>query len=58
MLEVHLAEPVGFQYRLVSVSGMLTLTSGSPRPDRALYAMKNAAVQPAPETDIARFFTP
>lgn len=59
MVEIHLEEPVRFQYRrLVRVSGVLTFTSGPSRPDRALYPMKNAAVQPAPETDIARFFTP
>jgi hypothetical protein len=59
MIEVHLAEPGRFQYRrLVWVSGVLTFTSGPPRPDRALYALKNAILQPAPETDIPRFFRP
>ena len=51
MVEVWLTRPVPFKFRsLVWVSGVLER--------RPAYAMTNAAIEPATETDIARWFTP
>ena len=59
MAEVWLLHSAAFKDRsLVWVSGVLEKTSGPPDSDRALYAFRDAVMEPAPEADIARFFHP
>ena len=57
MVETWLARPAPFQYRrLVWVSGVLARIPRRPHSNRALYAIKDAEVAPAPESDITRWF--
>ena len=59
MVETWLSNPAPFTYRrLVWTSGILARTPGRRHSDKALYAMKDASVEPATESDITRWFTP
>ena len=59
MVEVWLSRPTPYQdRRLVWVWGLLRRLAGSPRRETALFAMSDAEVRPADESDIARWFIP
>jgi hypothetical protein len=57
MVEVWLSHPEPLQYRrLIWVRGSLTRKGGQVPRDIALFAMTGAEMEPAPETEIARWF--
>lgn len=59
MVEIWLSRPLPFQYRrLVWVSGLLARVAGRRISEKASYAMKNASVEPATQSDITRWFKP
>lgn len=58
MVEVWLKRPTPFKFRrLVWVSGVFVGTPGRPDTDKASYAMTDAEVESAAESDITRWFT-
>lgn len=58
MVEVWLSRQVSFKYRsLIWVSGVLGRSTGPSTSGTALFAIRDAKVEPATETDITRSFT-
>jgi hypothetical protein len=59
MVEIWPNRPATFRFRsLVWVEGLLARTATRPDAERALYAMTQADVQPAPQSDITLWFRP
>ncbi len=59
MVEIRPVQPALFRFRsLVWVEGALSGTPGRRNPDKALYSMNAAVVQPAFQSDITLWFKP
>jgi len=57
MVEVWLRTPAPFRHRsLIWASGLLQPSGNRQRGDKALYAMTDAAIEPADQRDITRWF--
>jgi len=59
MVDVRLTQPAPFRFRsLVWVSGTLVRTANGPKSEKAMYAMTDAGVKPAADSEITRWFKP
>jgi hypothetical protein len=59
MVDVRLTHPAPFKFRsLVWVTGTLARTANRPKSEKAMYAMTDAGVKPAADSDITRWFKP
>jgi hypothetical protein len=59
MVEIRLTHAAPFRFRsLVWVSGTLIRTADGPKSDKAMYAMTDASVEPAAQSDVTRWFSP